>query len=207
MKGFFMNYIFAAVIGYLIGCINPAYILGRLKGFDIRTKGSLNAGASNAKITMGWPYFFICLIYDSCKAALSYWLVQKIFPSAAGVGLVGGCAAVMGHIFPFYLQFKGGKGFASLIGVVFFLNWKFGLILGAVSLVAAFLSNWIVGATLVFITVFPIYCIVTHQPVAGIIAVFVACLTILYKHKINFKRIAAGEEIGINGKPAGFHKA
>ena len=81
-----MAYICAIIVGYLLGCVNPAYFLGKLHGFDIRTKGSYSAGASNAKITMGWPYFFIVLAYDLCKAALAVFIIGKLFGQIAVQG-------------------------------------------------------------------------------------------------------------------------
>lgn len=199
-----MQYIVAMAVGYLFGCVNPAYILGKLKGFDIRTLGSGNAGASNAKITMGWGAFFIVLIYDFCKALFAILLTTYLYPADQAAPLIAGAFAVIGHIYPFYLQFKGGKGFASYIGFVFAISWKAGILLAVIGLTIAFILNWIVGATFTFIFGFPIIAIVTHQPAAAIIAVSLASLIIFIKHLINLKKLRNGEEIGINGKPVSF---
>jgi len=199
-----MEYIVAILIGYLFGCVNPAYILGKLKGFDIREKGSHNAGASNAKITMGWPAFFIVLVYDFSKALLAILLIRYIYPGNNAVDMVAGAFAVIGHIFPFYLQFKGGKGFASYIGFVFAINWMAGIGLAVIGLAIAFILNWIVGCTFTFIFGFPIFAIVTNQPIEAIIAASLASLIIFLKHLINLKKLRNGEEIGINGKPVSF---
>ena len=147
-----MNYLLAIIIGYGLGCINPAYILGIIKGFDIRTKGTFNAGASNAKVTMGWPAFFVVVVYDILKAFIAVFLIRYLYPGQEGIAILAGCMAIVGHIFPFYLQFKGGKGFASYIGLVFAVDWKIGVALVIVGLALSFLANWIVMATLVFVT-------------------------------------------------------
>ena len=102
--------------------------------------------------------------------------------------------AVVGHIFPFYLQFKGGKGFASYIGLVFAIDWRIGIALLIIGLALSFIANWIVMATLVFVTFFPIYCILSSQPLITIIASIFVSLLIIYKHFPNFKNLK-GEEI------------
>lgn len=199
-----MSYLIAILLGYGLGCINPAYLLGILKGFDIRSKGTYNAGASNAKVTMGWPAFFIVVVYDILKAFIAVLLIRHFYPGQEGAAILAGCMAVIGHIFPFYLQFKGGKGFACYIGLVFAVNWKIGIVLVVIGLALSFLANWIVMAALVFIICFPIYCILTNAPLITIIAALSVSALILYKHLNNFQKLRKGEEIGINGKPVSF---
>ncbi len=196
-----MIYLVAILLGYGLGCINPAYILGILKGFDIRSKGTFNAGASNAKVTMGWPAFFVVVVYDILKAFIAVFLIRFLYPGQEGAAILAGCMAVVGHIFPFYLQFKGGKGFASYIGLVFAVDWKIGIALVVIGLTLSFLANWIVMATLVFVTFFPIYCILSSQPLITVIASLAVSSLIIFKHLTNFEKLRKGEEIGINGKP------
>ncbi|MGI6608843.1 MAG: glycerol-3-phosphate acyltransferase [Erysipelotrichaceae bacterium] len=199
-----MSYLVAVISGYLLGSINPAYILGIIKGFDIRTKGTFNAGASNAKVTMGWPAFFIVVAYDILKAFIAFFIIRYLYPSDEGAAVLAGCMAVVGHIYPFYLQFKGGKGFACYIGLVFAVNWKIGIILVIIGLILSFLANWIVMATIVFTAGFPLYCMITYAPLITIYASFAVSLLIMFKHRVNFERLIKGEEIGINGKPVSF---
>ena len=120
-----MSYILAALLGYALGCLSPAYLLARRKGFDIRSTGSQNAGASNAFITMGAKSGVavgLCDMAKSCAAAL---LAALLFPTLPGAAAVAGTAAVLGHIFPFYLKFRGGKGFAPFLGLTLALDWRF----------------------------------------------------------------------------------
>ncbi|MDO4377521.1 MAG: glycerol-3-phosphate acyltransferase [Erysipelotrichia bacterium] len=198
-----MNYIIALLLGYGLGCINPAYFFAKAKGFDIRTRGTMSAGASNAKTTMGWKYGIFCALYDALKSVLAMFIIQKLFPGSNDATILAGCSAVIGHIFPFYLNFKGGKGFAAYIGMVFAINWKLGLILLAIGAILSLLTNWVVMATLTFILSFPIYNIVTHAQPITIISSVIVSLVILYKHIINFRRLLNKEEIGINGKHVG----
>ncbi len=109
----------SAVSGYLIGCINPAFFLARIRGYDIREHGSGNAGASNVIITMGKGIGLLVAFVDVFKAFLAVELAMLAFPDDSL--LAGFCSAtfvILGNIFPFYMGFKGGKGFASLGGSV-----------------------------------------------------------------------------------------
>ena len=202
-----MEYIFSIFLGYLLGSVNPAYIFGRLKGFDIRQRGSKNAGASNAKICLGWGYFVVTVIYDISKAYISRFVISKIFPSNLYLPVLAGVLAVLGHCFPFYLQFKGGKGFASFIGLSLYINFKYALIILVVGLVLSLILNYIVVATVIQTLVFPAFMIISGlYPPIYCRTVCLASFTILAKHRANFLKLKTGEEIGINGKKIGFCK-
>ncbi|MGN1399028.1 MAG: glycerol-3-phosphate acyltransferase [Erysipelotrichaceae bacterium] len=198
-----MNYLSAILIGYTLGCINPAYFFAKAKGFDIRTKGTMSAGASNAKTTMGWKYGIICGIYDILKSVIAMLLVKLLVKDDLALISIAGCSAIIGHIFPFYLNFKGGKGFAAYIGMVAFLNWKPALILAVIGVSLSLITNWIVMATLTFTIGFPLYNLITASPIEMIAASLITSVIILLKHLVNFKRILQKEEIGINGKKTG----
>lgn len=199
-----MKYFISLLLGYALGCINPAYFFAKAKGFDIRTRGTMSAGASNAKTTMGWKYGIFCALYDALKSVLAMFIIRLLFNGSEDAAVLAGCSAVIGHIFPFYLNFKGGKGFAAYIGMVFAINWKLGLILLAIGAILSLLTNWVVMATLTFILSFPIYNLINNEPTIVTISSAVVSLVILYKHIINFRKLFNKEEIGINGKPVGF---
>jgi len=124
-------YIFAALIGYLLGSINPAFILGKiLKGIDIRKHGTKNAGAMNAFKVLGKKAGIITLIYDFGKGVLAmflaYWLIFGTYNLLTNIiffipSYVAGIFAIIGHNWPFYLRFKGGKGAATTSGLILFL--------------------------------------------------------------------------------------
>lgn len=199
-----MKYFISLLLGYVLGCINPAYFFAKAKGFDIRTRGTMSAGASNAKTTMGWKYGIFCALYDALKSVLAMFIIRLLFKGSEDAAILAGCSAVIGHIFPFYLNFKGGKGFAAYIGMVFAINWKLGLILLAIGAILSLLTNWVVMATLTFILSFPIYNLISKEPIVVTISSIVVSLVILYKHLVNFRKLLNKEEIGINGKPVGF---
>lgn len=116
------------LFGYLVGGINPSYIIGRIKGFDIRKKGSGNAGASNALITMGKKIGIASAVFDIAKAAACYLLAPLMFSEVALAAEIAGVACILGHMFPAYMKFKGGKGLACLGGVLIGIDWR--LLLG-----------------------------------------------------------------------------
>ena len=194
-----MNYVIAILVGYLLGCINPAYLIAKAKGFDIRTRGSLSAGASNAKITMGWPYFFIVLAYDLLKSVIAVLVIRHCFPETPSAAILAGTAAVYGHVFPFYLGFKGGKGYASFIGLMLAVDFRLAVIVILVGLLLAFLSNWIVAATLTCIIGFPIaYWLAEKPELLNVIFIVTASLLICLEHIPNYRRLVRHQEIGIN---------
>lgn len=111
--------------GYLLGCINTGAILARRKGFDIRKKGSGNAGASNALVTMGRGAAVCTAAADILKALIPVLLLRYVIHApAAHVHVAAGVSVIMGHMYPFWMQFRGGKGFASLLGLALGLDWR-----------------------------------------------------------------------------------
>ena len=124
-----MQYLFIALIGYGLGCSNMAVYLAALKGVDLRAGGSGNPGASNAMILMGWKAGVIVGLHDIGKAVAAVLVCELLFPAAPLAGAVGGVACVLGHMFPFYLRFHGGKGFASYLGMALALNWRAALVI------------------------------------------------------------------------------
>lgn len=192
-----MNYIFCILIGYVLGCINPAYIVSRLKGFDIRSKGSNNAGASNAMITMGWGAGVFVALFDIAKACCSVLIATALFPEHAYAGYVAGVASVLGHIFPFYMKFKGGKGLASYMGLLLALNWKFFLVAAVAIALITLITDYIAIGTLTVVVAFPIFCYFTHVVWIAVGIICIASATVIFKHIVNIKKIIKGEEIGL----------
>ena len=185
-----------------MGTVNYAYIIGRLKGFDIRTKGSTNAGASNATITMGWRVGILVGICDILKAFASVLIAKAIFRDTELVGVVAGVACVLGHIFPFYLKFKGGKGFASYLGMILALDWRFFLIICGVIIIITVITDYIALATLTTVVVYPIYLILTNIEITIISVVTLASIVMIFKHIGNIKKILTGKEIGLRSAKA-----
>ena len=106
------------IIGYLIGSVSPGYILGHLvKGIDIRNYGNHNTGATNTFKIVGPAYGLIAGVFDFLKAPLAYYISIRFLSVSPSLAIVVGLLAVVGHIFPFYIRFRGGRGMASLYGL------------------------------------------------------------------------------------------
>lgn len=189
-------YIIASLlIGYLIGGINVAYIIGRIKGIDIRGKGSGNAGASNAAVVMGRSVGVVTAVLDIAKAFLAVKLAAWLFPQLGFAGVLCGTACILGHIFPVFMGFRGGKGLACLAGAALALDWKVFLILLLLEAVLVLIVNYICIVPMTGSVAFTaVYAWRTHD-IVGTVALAVVAAVILYKHRINIRRIRSGEEI------------
>ena len=194
-----------ALLGYVIGSSNMAYYIARLRGVDLRAGGSGNPGASNALILMGWRAGVLVGAHDIGKAVLAVWLARLLFPGAALGGTAAGVACVLGHMFPFYLRFRGGKGFASYLGMTLALNWRFALALLVAVAVLLLVTDYIVVGTMTTVISFPAYCALSrHYAMAALLCV--ASAVIIWKHRANLVRIANGTEIGFRAAKRGDHR-
>ena len=143
-----MGYLFAVLGGYLLGCSNMAFYLEKMTKKSIRGGGSGNLGASNTVIRLGWMAGLLVGIHDIGKALLVVYLARWLLPQWEYAAVAAGIACVLGHIFPFYLKFKGGKGFASYVGVIFALDWRIALAIIAMIFVVTLITDYIVAATM-----------------------------------------------------------
>lgn len=192
-----MGYLLVILLGYLLGCSNMAYYIGRIKNKDLRSAGSNNLGASNAAVLLGWGAGITVALHDIGKAAIAVLLAKWLFPQLEYAGAAAGVASVMGHIFPFYLGFRGGKGLASFFGMALGLSWKLALVAGVVIVLATLITDYIVIGTFSTIVLVPVHLgITTHNPVLAAI-VCIASGVIFYKHWENIGRILRKEEIGL----------
>ncbi len=123
--------VLSILFGYLLGSVNPGYLFGRLKGIDIREEGSGNAGTSNVRIVLGFKYSVPTGIYDTLKGIIAVFIAHAMGANII-VAQLSGYAAIIGHIFPFYLQFRGGQGIATATGLMllymftqYFVNFEF----------------------------------------------------------------------------------
>ena len=200
-----MAYILAILGGYLLGCSNMAYWLAKGRGVDLRSGGSGNLGASNAVTMMGWKAGVITALHDGAKAFLAVLLFRFIFRDVEAIGTVAGVAAVYGHIFPFYLKFKGGKGLASYVGLLVALNWKLAIVLFVVLAVATVVTDYIVVGTVLVVLIAPIFYAVSGCVTTALI-LLAASLLMIWKHRINYVRIYKGTEVGLRSAARGEHR-
>ena len=186
------------LLGYLIGSVNHAVLIGRLKGYDPKKSGSCNPGASNTVIMAGKRAGLLVALLDILKAAFSCWLAGKLFPLLRTASLIAGSACILGHMFSLFLHFHGGKGLACLGGVVLAYDPKTLLILLGIAILIALVTNYVCVATTAMAAVWPLWYGVATGFWAGAAILAVPFLPILLRHMENFRRIRSGEELGFN---------
>ena len=192
-----MIYLIPVLLGYFLGCSNLAWFLGKWMKKDLRGGGSGNLGAANATVLLGWGAGIAVAIHDIGKAILAVCLAKLLFPAYEYAGVAAGVSCVIGHIFPFYLKFKGGKGFASYIGMTIALNWKLALVVLALVLIVTVVTDYIVAGTMTTIISVPIALGFLTQSVMLPLILLVATGVMIFKHRDNFLRIRNGTETGL----------
>ena len=190
-----MEYICCAAVGYFVCGINPAYLLAKIRGFDIRKKGSGNAGASNALMVMGKLVGVLCALLDIAKAALCVRLMQWIFAGKTLVFAVTSVACVLGHIYPIYMNFRGGKGLACLGGVILAFDWRVFLIMLAAELVFVLIVDYICFVPITASVIFPLIYGLMRGDAVGAIILCILPIVVLIKHLENIRRILKGNEL------------
>ena len=201
-----MGYLWTILLGYFLGCSNMAVYIAKLKKVNLRSSGSGNPGTSNAVILMGWKIGILVGLHDIGKAYLAVALAKLLFPELAAVAEVAGIACVLGHIFPFYLKFKGGKGFASYIGMTLALNWKFALIVMVVVALITLATDYLVLGTFTTILAAPVYMGIATKSLLAVLILCVGTAVIFYKHRENMVRLYKGTEIGLRSTARGDHR-
>lgn len=190
-------YIIGGLIAYLVGSINTAYILAKIKKKDLRSGGSGNLGASNTTLLLGWKWGVFVGACDILKGFAVVFIARMVFSDYEYLPYIVSSAAIIGHIFPFYLKFKGGKGFATLCGCILGYNWLVFIVAAIIIAAITFATDYIVLATLTMIIAFPVYVGITNHNFIYPAILAVGMIIIFIKHLPNYKRIIKGEEIGI----------
>ncbi len=203
------TYIIVAVIAYLIGSINFSIILSkRMAGFDIREKGSGNAGTTNMLRSVGKKAAVITLICDILKGVVSILiavLAGKIIKNLDNALLVqlAGIFVIIGHTFPVFFKFKGGKGIATALGVLLMINWQIGLICLIFALVLMALTKMVSVGSIAAAILFPILVAFIDQnyivPTSNsnwsyLIFSIIVALLVIFNHRANVQRILNGTE-------------
>ena len=197
-------YIIVGLIAYCIGSISFSVIITKkLAGFDVREKGSKNAGSTNVLRTAGKKAGALTLVCDVLKgviAVLIAYIIAKIFPEENGALLlqIAGIAAVVGHTFPVFFQFKGGKGIATSLGILLIMNWQIGLICLVFALVLMALTRMVSVGSILAAILFPVLTlfISNNYLIPGNYIIFGICIALLviYNHRENVQRILSGKE-------------
>ena len=206
------SYIIVTIIAYLLGSISFSVIISKkMSGFDVREKGSRNAGTTNVLRTVGKKASIITLICDILKgvvAILVAYIAGLILKDSVDKALLiqlAGLAVIIGHTFPIYFGFKGGKGIATALGVLLITNWNIGLICLVFALVLMIITKMVSLGSLAAAVLFPILIIFmphTSYLVDGnyiIYGILIAAL-VIFNHRANVKRLLTGTENKIDFK-------
>lgn len=197
MTGGYAATILALIFGYFCGSVPFGLLLTRAAGLgDVRSIGSGNIGATNVLRTGNKGLAAATLLLDALKGTAAVLIAAAYDPMLA---LPAGFGAFVGHLYPVWLGFKGGKGVATYLGVLIAVAWKAALVFAAVWLAIAFTTRYSSLAALVASTVVVIFLyLVTSAFAAGVFAVMT--LIIFWKHKANIERLLAGTETKIGAK-------
>ena len=203
-------YIIVAVIAYLLGSISFSVIISKkMAGFDVREKGSGNAGSTNVLRTVGKKAAILTLICDILKgvvAVLIATLFGKIWKELDGALLVqlAGIFVIIGHTFPIFFKFKGGKGVATSLGVLLITNWQIGLICLVFALVLMVLTQMVSVGSIGAAILYPVLTLFISQnyivPGTYIISSIIIAILVVFNHRSNVKRLLSGTENRINFK-------
>lgn len=187
------------VIGYIFGCLQTGYFYGRLHGIDIRNYGSGNVGTTNTLRTLGKKAGYITYLGDALKAIFAILLVRYVIyqnaPDTLLLTMYTGFGVVLGHNYPFYLKFKGGKGIAVTSGVMLAFDLRFAIIGGIGFFLVFFLTRYVSVGSLVLAVLFPI-CVLIFYPGQWhlFIVSLVFCAMAFWRHRANIVRLCKGTE-------------
>lgn len=192
-----MDILLCILIGYLLGCLNPAALFSKLKKIDLRKEGTGNLGATNATMVLGRKCGALVLLFDVAKSYVAVKLAQRLFPAFFASGLIAGAAAVTGHIFPFYLKFKGGKGLASFAGYILGIDPLLLVILFVFCFSLMLLINYSVAAPMAAAMLFPILYGIRTCGDASVLIVTAVSALIIFKHFSNIEKARSGKDIKV----------
>ena len=198
-------YIVMAIVAYLIGSINFSVIISeRVAGFDVREKGSGNAGSTNVLRSVGKSAAAVTLVCDILKGVVPT-LIAIIIGNIMGEGVdkallvqISSVAVVIGHTYPIFFQFKGGKGVATSLGILIITNWQIGLICLVFALAIMVLTRMVSLGSIAASVLFPVLTLFIHEHyiVQGNFFVFsvIMAVIVIFNHRSNLRRILAGTE-------------
>lgn len=205
-----IEYIIMAIIAYCIGSVNFSVIISKkMAGFDVREKGSGNAGSTNVLRTVGKKAAALTLLCDILKGVVVIVLsiiIGNIAKEANKELLlqIAGIAVVLGHTFPIFFRFKGGKGVATSLGILLMSNWKIGLICLVFALVLMLLTRMVSLGSCVAAVLFPVltlfindnYTVLTESKKGSTYFIYsiILAVIVLYNHRSNIKRLLNGTE-------------
>ena len=198
------TYIIVAIIAYCLGSISFSVIISKkMAGFDVREKGSKNAGSTNVLRTVGKKAAILTLICDILKGVVAILIAVLLGNLVEGTDKallvqIAGLMAVIGHTFPVFFKFKGGKGVATALGVLFIINWQIALICLVFALLLMAITRMVSVGSLAAAILFPVLTIFIKDNYIAegsylVFGILMAGL-VVFNHRTNIKRLATGTE-------------
>lgn len=205
-----MERVISLLIGYAFGLIQTGYLYGKTQHIDIRTKGSGNAGTTNALRTLGWKAGLVTFLGDCFKCVFAVLAVRLLYGESSGdilpvLSMYAGIGAILGHNYPFYMKFKGGKGIAVTAGMII-TSWNIWIMLIclAVFVLAVAVTKYVSVGSLAVVLAY-LLCVVVYGQMGGYhlsggplweiyILAAVVVLSAFYKHSANIGRLLSGTE-------------
>ena len=198
------------ITGYFMGNLMASYLVTKwVMGFDIREHGTGNAGGSNSFVIMGWKNGLIVMIVDVLKSFLAVYIIRILYSGHSELPMlmvISGSMAVIGHIFPFFMNFRGGKGMACFIGMCLGINSLIGLYCILFVIATTIITDYVAVGSIIAYIVFPILLAICPQFILGVGEVYnVYVVTIslitsmvgIWKHRGNIKNILNRQEKGL----------
>ena len=202
-----MERIICLAIGYVFGLLQTGYIYGKVHNIDIRQHGSGNAGTTNALRVLGKKAGLIVFLGDAFKTIFACLAARIIFKEHADLDLLvlyAGFGAILGHNFPFYLNFKGGKGIAATAGILASTDWRMCVICAAIFITTVAITRYVsLGSILVVIAFFIMavifggsgdYTVSSASLTEFYILAGVIMVMAIWRHRANIKRLMSGTE-------------
>lgn len=188
----------SSAIGYGLGALSPAALISKLKNKDLRENGTGNLGATNTLLVFGKAYGIAVMLFDVLKAFFAIHIAKILFPRLAFAGLIAGCFAVIGHIFPAYLNFRGGKGVATFAGLILAYDVRLlvGLLLIAIGIMI--FTDFGPWGPISAAVLFPAWLWIKVKSIVVFGAVAAVGGLIIYKHRENFEKSKRGTEIRVS---------
>jgi glycerol-3-phosphate acyltransferase PlsY len=188
-----MNTVLAVVLAYLVGSIPFAYLLSRQQGIDLRHAGSGNVGASNVLRTTGVRAAVLAMVLDGVKGTAAV-LMAQLLSAGAVASAAAACASVVGHVYPIWLRFRGGKGVATAAGAFAVLAPEALGVAACVFLVAVIVTRFISLGSIAGALTLALIAAISDVPGVVAIGATASTLIIVYRHRDNLARLAAGTE-------------
>lgn len=194
-----MEVIISACIGYFFGCVSPAALISRWKDTDLRQHGTGNLGATNTMLVFGLKFGVIVMLFDGLKAVCAMNLIRHLFPDHPYGALLGGLFAAIGHMFPFYMDFRGGKGLAAFAGTILAYDRGVFLALLILCVLLMLISNHTAIVPITSSVAFTVLSTIKSRSVSVFVITSLFSIVIIYRHRDNIERIFNGNDADVRG--------